>query len=84
MRVSHEAAGFCCGIARKNLRPNQARHAQYPALDSRHRALGRREIRAKAANERTIPVHACEPGGDAERVVLIRRAIFERETLAPK
>src|SRR6516164_10001809 len=44
------------------LRPNQARHAQYPALDLRHSAVGRREVRLQQARERAVAVGPPEPG----------------------
>ena len=67
-----------------HLRPNQAPHAQYPALDLRHRAVGWREVRLQQARERAVAVDPPEPGRYAEGVMLIRRAPFEREAAAPQ
>ena len=64
--------------------PSQSRHAQYPALDLRHRAVGWREVRLQQARERAVAVDPPEPGRYAEGVMLIRRAPFEREAAAPQ
>lgn len=64
-------------------RPDQAGNAQYPALDPRHRSLGRRKIGVQKRRETAVVIGAGKPGGNAEGVVLVGRAAFGRKPAAP-